>query len=313
MKKTIQNHQKLRAVSRILENNPQIFADETDAETARLQLNLLLDKASGLISNLLRPISVVHRPKQEIQKVFEIKTIKFIGMGLLLADHIKSSSLRDLLETYKKKMRKVSAYKKFEIANHLMDEIVKHQDIANNYGLTVEKIQEFSQLIDSFKETMQLTDSNLFERRLFRKELKNLMLESNQIVRFRFDPLASYLENSQPAFYSEYMLLRSRRSRKRQRPSSQQNGVEILGTVTKAGTNEAISGAVINIIGHDLVNTTDIDGYYLFDELPATEFVISCHCQGYQLPEQVVATASQGESLVVNFVLTPVLPSEPTV
>ncbi|MDO8898278.1 MAG: carboxypeptidase-like regulatory domain-containing protein, partial [Bacteroidales bacterium] len=126
-------------------------------------------------------------------------------------------------------------------------------------------------------------------------------------------PLASFLESSQPSFYGEYMLLRGRRSRMKKRSSSQLNGVEILGTVTKAGTNEAISGAVINIIGHDLVNTTDIDGYYLFDELPATEFVISCHCQGYQLPEQVVATASQGESLVVNFVLTPVLPSEPTV
>ncbi|MDO8896166.1 MAG: hypothetical protein Q7V19_00840, partial [Bacteroidales bacterium] len=145
MKKTIQNHQKLRAVSRILENNPQIFADKTDAETARLQLNLLLDKASGLISNLLRPISVVHRLKQEVQKVFEINTNKIIGMGLLLADHIKSSSLRDLLETYKKKMRIVSAYKKFEIANHLLAEVVRHQSIASNYGLTAEKIEEFGQ------------------------------------------------------------------------------------------------------------------------------------------------------------------------
>jgi hypothetical protein len=313
MKLTIQNHQKLRAVSRILENNPQIFVDKTDAETARLHLNLLLDKASGLISNLLRPISVIHRPKQEVQKVFEIKTIKFIGMGLLLADHIKSSSLRDLLETYKKSLPKVSAYKKFEIANHLMDEIVKHQDIANNYGLTAENIEEFRQLTESFKETLQLTDSNLFERRLFRKELKNLLLESNQIVRFRFDPLASYLENSQPAFYSEYMLLRGRRSRKKQKAALLPDDVEILGTVTNAATNEAISGAVINIIGHDLVSTTDMDGYYLFDELPATDFVISCHCHGYQLPDQVVAKAAQGESLVVNFALTPVVPAEPSV
>ncbi len=313
MKTKIQTHQKLRSVGRLLENHPQIFVNKKDAETDRIQLNQMLDEASGIISNLLKPISFVHGPKQEQQKIFEIKVIKFIGMGMILADHLKNSSLQDLLETYRKRIRVVSSYKKFEIANHLKDEIVKYQEIANSYGLTAEKIEEFSQLTESFKETLEVTDTNLFERRVSHKELKKLLRESNQIVKMRIDPLASFLEYSHPAFYDEYMLLRGRRSRRKKKTLSQQLGVEILGTVTKAGTTETISGAVITIISHELVTKTDIDGYYLFDELPAAAFVISCHYQGYMLPEQVVVTASADESLVVNFVLTPVVAAEPSV
>ena len=101
------------------------------------------------------------------------------------------------------------------------------------------------------------------------------------------------------------MLLRDTKSPKRKKPVIVNQKVEIVGTVTNAQSGQPIEYAIINLVGFDMVTETDADGYYLFENLPATSFTLSCHCPGYQLPEPVTFQAKAGENLVVDFSLTP--------
>lgn len=53
------------------------------------------------------------------------------------------------------------------------------------------------------------------------------------------------------------------------------------------------------------VATTDKYGYYLFDEVPAGVFTISCHATAYKLPANVPVTITDTEPLQLNFGLEP--------
>lgn len=305
MKKKIIKHQKMRAINRILDNNAEIFTGKTEAVLMKELYGQKLEKISLLISDLLKPPAVIHRPKQELQRAFHAETVRMIGMGIMLASNLKNQSLLYLLRNYKTKMHSVSAYRKYEIALHVHDEIEKHQPTAGNIGLTDEVLNAFKEMAINFAGTLEDTGNNLYLRKKDRAQLNNLLKQCNETLRNQIDPFIGYHQITHPDVYQSYMLLRDTKSPKRKKPVIVNQKVEIVGTVTNAQSGQPIEYAIINLVGFDMVTETDADGYYLFENLPATSFTLSCHCPGYQLPEPVTFQAKAGENLVVDFSLTP--------
>ena len=50
--------------------------------------------------------------------------------------------------------------------------------------------------------------------------------------------------------------------------------------------------------------TTDADGDFLFDELPAGHLTISCNAPGYEVPELASVDIGLNDHVVWNFQLT---------
>ena len=278
MKTQIIKHQKMRAISRILENNAEIFSGKTEAIAMKDLFGQQLDKVSALISEQLKPSTAIHRPKQEMQQHFEAETKRMIGMGVMLATHLKSQSLLHLLRTYKLKMNSISAYRKYELAIHVHDEINKHQPKAENFGLTTEVLTAFKDMAIQFSETLEDTGNSLYLRRKDRLELNELLKQCGETLRNQLDPFIGYHQESHPELYQAYMLLRDTKAPKRKKAPMPSQQVEIVGTVTNAQTGKPIEDAIINLVGFDLATGTDADGYYLFENLPETSFTVSCHC-----------------------------------
>ena len=203
-------------------------------------------------------------------------------------------------------MNSVSAYRKYEIALHVHDEISKHQPTAENFGMTPEVMTAFKEMAVQFAETLEETGNSLYNRKRDRAELNTLLKQCGETLRNQLDQFIGYHQQSHPDLYQAYMLLRDTKARKRKKTWMPNQKVEIVGTVTNQLTNKPIEDAIINLVGFDLATQTDADGYYLFENLPETSFTVSCHCPGYQLPEPVTFQAKAGESLEVNFSLTPI-------
>lgn len=305
MNRIIIRHQKMRAISRILENHSEIFEGKAEALVLKDNFAQQLDAAALLISEMLKPTSAIRMPKLIEQKHLELETGKMIKLGILLSIHLKNDSFQHLFKTYRKKMYSVSAYKKYEIALHVEAELSKHQAVAIEFGLTAERLLQFNTLVTDFGSMLELTGENLFQRKKGRVEMEQLLKICNETLRFKIDPLMGFYQELHPQITDEYFLARGIKTRKKKRITADKPTVEIVGTVTNATNGEPVNKAIINLIGHDVVTETDADGYYLLDDLPATTFVISCHSQGFELPTQVTLTAAPGESLVVDFVLTP--------
>jgi len=125
------------------------------------------------------------------------------------------------------------------------------------------------------------------------------------ILRYQLEPFANHIQDLFPEFFRDFKI--ARRSTIPRKPADKTTEVlaDLSGTVINTATGEPIAGATILITELDLVITTDEDGYYLFDEVPAGAFTISCHAAGYKLPANVPVTISDTEPLQLNFELEP--------
>jgi hypothetical protein len=70
-------------------------------------------------------------------------------------------------------------------------------------------------------------------------------------------------------------------------------------------TGDPVANATVLITKLGMVANTDADGYYLFDEVPAGTFTLSCHAPDYKLPANVAGTIIDTMPQDVNFGLEP--------
>jgi len=307
MKTFIKKHQKIKAICRVIDATPQAFEDKPNALEIKAKLIQLCDELTELISKLLRPISTIHRPKQDSQLKVSIALQEYIGMGILIATHLENMPLLDILKVYKSKFQYVSAYKLYEIAIHVHEELQKNSEVGVEFGLTVEKLTAFEGQITDFGETLDGTAALLTNRKSGRNQLYKKLVECSKIVRMKLDPFIVFNEKEFPELYSEYMLVRGSRKRRKIVPKDE-SLTDISGIVTDSVTGLPIANATITVVEHDSTVLTDEDGYYLIDELEAGDCHVTCSAPNYEMPAEYPVTLVPGESVVLNFSLVPVVP-----
>jgi len=308
MKKFINQHQKIKSIGRILDKYPAAFANKLKAQAMIADYNQNCDDLSELISQLLRPASTIHRPKQDSQQKLVTALSEFLGMGILLASHLDNKPLLDILKVYKAKMNNVSAYKLFEMADHVAEELEKRSDLALGFGISTENMLAFKGLVTDFGIVLENTGVLLTIRRSGWNDLRNKLNTCSKMIRHQIDPFIIFNEKEFPELYKDYMLIRgSRKRRKRPTMDEDPSAGEISGVVTDCITHLPLANATINILNHESSYTTDADGYYLVEELGAGSFTISCYAPGYVVPEQVTSPIAEGESLIIDFALVPAI------
>jgi hypothetical protein len=307
MKTSINKQQKNKAICRVFDNYPQAFENKVKAIAMKEEFNQECDDISELISKLLRPASTIHRPKQDSQQKLATSLNENIGMGILLATHLENMPLLDILKVYRSKVANVSAYKLYEMAVHVAEELQKNAELAVEFGLTEEKLTAFTSQIADFGETLDNTDARLTDRKAGWKDLNKKLLFCSKLIRQKLDPFVEFNEKDLPEMFKDYFLVRGSRKR-RKRTTVDSTLCDISGIVTDSVTNLPVANATINIVEQESAYTTDEDGYYLVDEAPAGAYTITCYAIGYDVPQQVNCTLVAGESVVVDFSITPVTP-----
>jgi hypothetical protein len=304
MKDFIKAHQKYVSICRVLGNYADAFGDKPKALAAKDQLMNQTNELAELISRLLRPISTLQRPRQDSKQKLVSAVLQFIGMGIAIATELEDAPLIDILKVYKRKADKVSAYKLYEMAVHIAEELDKYPEICSEMGLTVEKMSSFRTLVDNFSGMLESTGISLTDRKAERNELKRLTTSCSRLIRLKIDAFVIYYEKEFPDLYKDYMLVRGSRKR-RKKITTDTEPADISGTVTDSATGQPVANAVINLASPETIIYTDEDGYYLVEDLEAGEYTVNCHLEGYDVPASVTVTAAAGESLVVDFALVP--------
>ncbi len=308
MQTEINKHQRIKSICRVLNNYPLAFENKSQALAMKETLAEQSDELSTLISKLLRPASTIHRPKQDSQQKLSASLLEYTGMGILLATHLQNKPLLDILRVYKSRIPNVSAYRLYEIAVHVTDELTANSVLAVEYGLTEQKLTAFKAQVADFGETLGNTSVLLTDRKSGWNELNKKLVQCSQTIRLKLDPFMEFNEKEFPDLFRDYMLVRGSRKRRKRVVKSDPTTGEFSGTVTDSTTGLPVENATINLLQHETAYLTDTDGYYLIDELEAGSYTITCHATGFAVPENVSAELAVGESLVVDFSLVPVNP-----
>lgn len=305
MKTFINKHQKIKSICRVMNNYPQAFEDKTKALEMKDGFSQQSDAVSELISKLLRPASTIHRPKQDSQQKLALALQENIGMGILLATHMENKPLLDLLKVYKARVLNVSAYRLFEMAGHVAEELQKYAEVGIAFGLTEEKLTAFNTQISGFGETLDNTGAKLTDRKSDWNALNKQLLLCSKTLRLQLDPFIEFNEKEFPDLFKDYMLVRGSRKRRKKIIVSDPTTGNISGVVTDSVTGLPVANVTINLVEHESAYTTDADGYYLIDELEAGSYTVSSYATGYEVPENVISELATGESLVIDFSLVP--------
>ena len=306
MKTFINKHQKIKSICRVMNNHQQAFANKTKALQLKDEFNQQNDAVSELISRLLRPASTIHRPKQDSQQKLGLAIQENIGMGILLATHLGNKPLLDILKVYKARLNNVSAYKLFEMAGHVAEELQKYSEIGIEFGLSEEKLTAFTSQIADFGETLNSTGSKLTNRKSDWNALNRQLLLCSKTIRMQLDPFIEFNEKDFPDLFKEYMLVRGSRKRRKRIIINESSSGDISGVVTDSLSGLPVANVTLNLLEHETAYLTDADGYYLIDELAAASYTVSCHATGYEVPQQVTVELAADESLFINFSLVPV-------
>ena len=307
MKTFINKQQKIKSICRVMNNYPQAFETKTKALEMKETFSQQSDAVSELISKLLRPASTIHRPKQDSQQKLSLALTENIGMGILLATHLENMPLLDILKVYKARIKNVSAFKLFEMAVHVAEELQKNAALAIAFGLTAEKLAAFSAQVVDFGETLDITGAKLTDRKSGWNALNKQILLCSKTIRLQLDPFIEYHEKEYPDLFKEYMLVRGSRKRRKRTVIHDPTTVEISGTVTDSISGLPLGNVTINLPEHESSFTTDADGYYLIDEIEAGNYTITCYTNGYEVPQAVTCEIPAGEAMVIDFELVPIV------
>lgn len=177
-------------------------------------------------------------------------------------------------------------------------------------GLTAAKIAEFTTLVTNYCESLTNTDIIVKQRKADRSELIALLSENSSILALQFNPYITFDQEAHPALYREYIIARRSTYAKR-KVIETEILTDISGMVTESNTGAPVANATAMITELTQVVTTDEDRYYLFDEVPAGTFTLTCHAKGYKLPANVTVTVTDTQSLQVNFELQPEVVEQP--
>ena len=300
-------YQKCKAICRILNNYPQIYNNKTNAIAMIHEFSGETENFSLQISKLLRPASTIHRPKQDVQQKFIVSLKELIGIGILLATHIKDMPLLDIMTIYKRKVLRVSAYKTYEMALDVLAELQNHAEAAMEFGLTDEMLTAFESQIADFGVTLEVTAALLVNRKMGRMDMNKTSSSCSKIIRMKLDPFIIFNEKEFPELYKEYFLVRGGRKRRKIVPKDE-NLVDVSGIVTDKVTGLPIVNATITDVEHEVTAITDENGYYLIDELVEGNCHFTCSAPNYEMPSEYPATLVAGESVALDFSLVPVVP-----
>ena len=309
MKNYISKHQKFKSICRVMNNYPQAFENKVQALAMKDGFTLESDNLSELIAKLLRPASTIHRPKQDKQQKLIVALQDHIGMGILLATHLGNMPLLDILKVYKKKLFHASAYKLYEMSVHVSEELGKLADVGIEFGLTTEKLESFGVLVTEFGEVLDNTGVLLTDRKSGWNDLSTKIVACSKIIRLKIDPFIIYNEKDFPDLFKDYMLVRGSRKRRKRIAKDDATTGEFSGTVTDNVTGLPVANATIYLVEEDTALTTDIDGYYLAEELAAGTYTLRCSAPGYKATAEINSPLLAGESLVFDFSLVPVIPA----
>jgi len=310
MRYEINVHQRFKGIKREMDAAETAFADKPEVLAAKAAFGSNTDTIGEYLSQLMRPVSTVRSPKLDSEIRMRKSLSQMIGIGLTLATSQDNQPLIATLKTYNKMWKRCSAYQLYEISLHTHEELAKVQEIATDNGLTEEKLAAFLLQVQDYGEALDTNGFLLSDRRKCRQEIRKLIKANNYLLRMQLDPFARYIQDDYPVFFYNYMFLRKHKPSK---PSTELpvEPAEIAGTVTDSVTGFPIANATINIVDYGLIATTDADGCYILDELEVGAYVVNCYATNYQVPEAVSFTAEAGESLVVDFSLTPAIPEPP--
>ncbi len=305
MKNTVLEYQRNKSIERIMVNYPEVSAGKPEILTAIETFAGNDIRIGEILSDLAKPRSVIFRPKHDQLRKLRVAVTRMAGMGIILATSQQDEPKAAMYKAYKLSAWSGTAWALNQQAIQIGNELEKELEVIATVGLTPEQLTAFKSLTVELANTLEITDALTKKIKSERLELKLLMKTNSGILRLQLDPFANFVQETNAGFYRDYKIARRSPLPRKSVDKTTEVLAEVSGTVSDNATGDPVANATVHISELGLVANTDSDGYFLFDEVPAGTFTLSCHATDYKLPATITVTITDTMPQDVNFGLEP--------
>ena len=188
-------------------------------------------RISEILSDIWRPVSIFYAVKRQSEIEMNEAMYRFTNLGKLTAFNKHDETLYTIMKTYQEQLYKVSAYQLYLNALHTAELLQPFEPSFTGPVFKSRQLPEFRKQAEEFG--VKLTDlaDQLRRRKSLKKELAQLIADTNLFLRDQLDHAVNYFQDSYPDFYREYHLIRQPHKRKRR--SSKKNQEEMPETNPK--------------------------------------------------------------------------------
>lgn len=265
--------------------------------------NAIVDELRHLESALIVPLQVIIQQRVVLNTRIKEEVLPALSRAMSLSGMLNDPTMTNTLGFYYKGLRsKPTAAMASHAAKVVLDFVEQHATEAAGVGFDAAGIAALSQLTDDTEGMREHAHQRGSLRRVDRGKMQRLLSEATMMLRNEFDWMVVKHKSTAPVLYERYRMLRQV---KKGSSTTTAESTELSGTVTDALSGEAIRGAGVQLLDvSGFEATTDVDGYYLIDELLPGSYLLRCTAAGYQPANDVAFTIAKGEALEVNFSLT---------
>lgn len=261
-------------------------------------------RINQLLELLARPRAVIYLSRRSNAVRLRELTRVISGMGIHIAtsqhNEVKQATFRE----FQTGVTRSTYWQLGQLARQVQTEMGRENEAdLTAAGLTAVMQAEFSDLIESFSSSMGNTRQELDQRTSARVELNSLTLANHALMRNNFDPVINMLRESNPDLYRDYKIARRNPVSRKSSSVSEEVIADISGVVVKASDNSPVAGATVMIPALNLNTTTDEDGYYLIEDVPAGSFSLSCTAKGFKVPADVALTITDSSDQTLDMTL----------
>lgn len=305
MQKIVLNHQRNISIQGVNDAYPEVYEDKPELEAATETFATNNAKATTLFVVLSKPRKLIYGPQKD--QILKLRTTLAImaGIGILIATRKQDAPKINMYKEYKRSSYKANIWDLYHIAGLTAAELAKEPTQHTAAGLTAEMLTDFQLQTTELGVTLKATDKEVKLRQAAREELDGLISENIAILRYQLLPYANLVQALYPAYFRDFNI--ARRSNIPRKPADKvvEMLTDISGIVTTGANGEGVANATVMITELNQVVTTDLDGYYLLEDVPTGVFTLSCHATGYKLPANEPVTVADTQSLQLNFSLEP--------
>jgi hypothetical protein len=302
MKRLVFSTHKFKAIQRVLETHQDAFEGKAQALQARQSFADIASEMSSLITDLTVPLTSVYYTRKKNRKELIAELGNMLQIGLMFASREGDLVLLNTLRDFKRRYVSVSTNEVIQFSYYFIEKINEKLEKVSEVGISAEAVLALQDKTVAYQNSVIAVSDILADRQSRRSRVKELIQEGTKILNNDLDRFVQYNATNFHQLNFAYNRVRWSRHRK---ASAQTLPAEsdISGTVTNINTGLPVEGATLNLIEHDHAITSDKDGYYIFNDLEAGDYTITCHASGYLVPEPFVVNLSPNEGVIHNFAL----------
>ena len=147
-------------------------------------------------------------------------------------------------------------------------------DKLKDYGITAEMIAGFEKLTAQYLPEANSTSTHLAKRVNATQLINDKLNEARELMDNQLDMLMIQFEISHPAFYNQYIILRTV-------PTTAHRKTRVEGIVSEKMTEGGLANVLVRLKGSEVVTTTAADGSYTLKTPPLVGAQIEYVREGY--------------------------------